>query len=524
MSSTSSQDLATAVNEVAGSHFEAETFATVGPGLTYFLELPSGRIAYFNQPDDAFSPAFYKLLESSESWSDIVVEADRTGYLANSDPSDFQSQTEYRIRLNRRGETLPVRDYRRLLKNAIGEPVGIVGRLLDDSFRAMAFDSLIRRSWKEIATNMTRRYLHDFNNTIAGIYSLSELYCEPGSDPNSVAEAMGHIRDCSIRAQNITKKIRLLNTLENGPINLHDLGRLVEEQVPYMEALLPNYASISLDLPDTDLLVRLDQNLFRQVILHLTDNASYACGEEALVSVRLIESKISDNQPATTLEFRDNGTGFPKQYLDQPFTPFFTTKDKSTHTGLGLSIAADFAQKSGGSIEIENAEKGALVRITLPLASTEPEAPEAKKDPSTPASKEADTSAPKPKAKAEPFTLHIYTWEDISRHPLLAAMEEKGWKIVVHLEPGDLLISLVQPAVDSTGVLVFKNPLDERVEPLIFELGRARNCPPLALLALGESPELVPEAIKRNCGFVASGSSKPSALISKLTKFFGPLD
>lgn len=517
MPPTTANDLASAVHDVVGSHYEAETLATVGPGLCYFLELPQTRIAYFNRPEDEFSPAFFKLLESTENWTELVIEADRESYLKGAAPENFQTQTDYRIHLNRRGETIPVRDYRKILRNAAGEPVGIVGRLLDDSFRAVAFDSLARRSWKEIATSMTRRYLHDFNNTIAGIYSLSELYAEPGSDPNAVAEAMGHIRDCSIRAQNITKRIRLLNTLENGPVDLHDLRRLIEEQIPYMEALLPNYASISLDLPDCEYLIRLDQNLFRQVILHLTDNASHACGEEALVSIRLVES----SEKLATIEFRDNGSGFPSQYLEQPFSPFFTTKDKAKHPGLGLSIVHDFAQKLGGSVSIENLTQGAVVRLSLPLATENKPKPEPKSEAKHTAAKTQKPPKEETAVQPAPFTLHIYTWEDISRHPLLAAMQKLGWILEIHSEPGDLLIALVQQSPEACGILVFKNPLDERVDPLLSELGRARNCPRLALLSLGESPELIPEAIKRNCGFVASGSSKPSALTSKLAKFFG---
>lgn len=519
MPPSSTTDLATILLEIAGGEAcDLETVATLGPGLLYLLELPSYRIAYFDRATEDFPPAFHKLLDSVDSWPDVLSDADQSAYRADTSHASFQPESDYTIQLNRRGETAPVKDYRRLVRNSLGQPVAILGRIVDESFRSVAFDSLARRSWKEIATTMTRRYLHDFNNTIAGIYSLSELYAEPGSDPKSMTEAMGHIRDCSIRAQDLTKKIRHLTMLETGAEELHDLRSLIQDQVQYMEALLPKGAEISLSLDENDHPIRLDANQFRQVALHLTGNASDAGGDDARISIRLSREDRPAQSPLAIIEFRDYGPGFSSLHLEQGHLPFFTTKDKSKHPGLGLSIAHDFTKKLGGSLELDNAAPGAVVRIKIPLledgrsaTATPPKAPAIA---SAPAS-----AAPRPTA-GQPCNLHIYTWEDISRHPLLLELQKHGWDIQVHLDPRDLLIALAQRRSPSTGILIFKNPLDERVDPLLYELGNAKNCPKLALLSLGESPDLVPESIKRICGLIAAGSSKPSVLSKQLAKFF----
>jgi len=496
--------------------------ARPGPGLTYLLDFSSKRVLSFSKPDGRFPNAFYKLLESTENWDELVVETYRTAYSEASNPKGFQEEIRYQIQINRRSETLPVVDYREIVFDATGQPAAIAGRLIDDSFHSIAFDALARRSWKEIAGSMTRRYLHDFNNTIAGIYSLSELYAEPGSDPKATAEAMGHIRDCSIRAQDLTKKIRHLTTLEAGQENLLDLGKLVEEQKEYMTALLPKGASIGIQIEPGQHPIRIDPNLFRQVILHLTGNSSDACGDDAEISIRVSQSEQNKRQVAC-VEFADNGTGFKPDELEQATDAFFTRKSSDKHPGLGLSIVRKFAEKHGGRVELANQEKGALVRLYLPLLEVETPKPAPAEQVGKRHTRDTPETPQKPATAPNasvPLNVLVYSWEDISRHPLLLAMQKAGWQIRVHLEPGPLLLDLLDDGSKLDGVLVFKSALDEKAEPLLSELERARDCEKVALVTLGESPDALSVSAKRICGFIAPGTSKPTALLNKLRAFF----
>ncbi|MBK1879250.1 sensor histidine kinase [Pelagicoccus mobilis] len=502
---------------------DAANLSSPGPGITYLLDFPSKRLLSFSKLEGRFPNAFYKLLEANERWEDLVLENFRSAYCEANSEQNFQEEIRYRIQINRRSESLPVVDYREIIRDADGNATAIAGRLVDDSFHSVAFDALARRSWKEIAGSMTRRYLHDFNNTIAGIYSLSELYAEPGSDPKSTAEAMGHIRDCSIRAQDLTKKIRHLTSLEPGHESLFDLGSLAEEQREYMTALLPKGASINLEIQPGQHPIRIDPNLFRQAILHLTGNSSDACGDDAEISIRITQHEQNGQQLAC-LEFADNGTGFKPEELSQATAPFYTTKDSDNHPGLGLSIVSNFAAELGGHIELANTDKGALVRFCLPLLETAPSKPAEAPPPPKPrtpgkptTAKPAPASAPK---TSETIKLLVYSWEDISRHPLLLAMKKAGWETTVHLEPGPLLLDLLDASDDLNGVLVFKSALDEKAEPLISELGQARGCDKVALVTLGESPDALSVSAKRICGFTAPGTSKPTALLNKLHAFF----
>ncbi len=485
--------------------------APLGPGATYLLELPSRKIRFIEQRPGAFPKAFYSLVETTDIWDQIVDDSDLADYQAATTRENLQPEAAYHVKANRRGETLPVKDYRNPIKNAEGQTVGLVGLLVDDSFRNMAMDSLMRRSWKEIATAMTRRFLHDFNNTIAGIYSLSELYSEPGSDAKSMTEAMGHIRDCAVRAQEITRQIRHVTTLEKGEASYFDLCKLLREQDDFLCALLPKGATIHYQLPEEPLPVHLDANQFRQAILLLAANACDAAGANVKLHLRL----SSETKGRYIIEFQDNGPGFRDGEIVKATEAFYTSKDPDRHPGLGLTIVKVFMESLGGEIQVANGEDGAIVKLSFPQLPDNSESAE----PSEEDGSKSKIKLEQPDA-ARLRRILIYTWEDIARHPLLLAMREQGWDLRLHLEPGQLLVDLAQPGPPPDGIVVFKSALDEKAEPLLSELGNTPNRPPIALVALGEGVETVPEHVKRICGFIASGTSKSASLLSKLAKYF----
>jgi nitrogen-specific signal transduction histidine kinase len=65
----------------------------------------------------------------------------------------------------------------------------------------------------------------------------------------------------------------------------------------------------------------------------------------------------------------DDGIGMEPVVLEHATEAFFTTKEASGGTGLGLAMVAGFASRSGGALVIESAPKrGTTVRLLLPRA------------------------------------------------------------------------------------------------------------------------------------------------------------
>ncbi|MEZ4221280.1 MAG: ATP-binding protein [Polyangiaceae bacterium] len=138
------------------------------------------------------------------------------------------------------------------------------------------------------------------------------------------------------------------------------LGPLVDEALSIVkldrEVRLENQTSS--DLP----LVRVDEQLLRQVLVNLAQNGAEAIPEdrEGRVTVR---AEVDENH----LVFRvgDNGCGMDEATRTSVFEPLFTTKVKGT--GLGLAICASIAERLGGNLGVESTnEEGTTFRLVLP--------------------------------------------------------------------------------------------------------------------------------------------------------------
>ncbi len=110
-----------------------------------------------------------------------------------------------------------------------------------------------------------------------------------------------------------------------------------------------------------------DRDKLIQVFLNLTRNAIEAMEEGGTLS---IQSESASER--VHIYFSDNGPGIPEKYLDQIFTPFFTTKSQGS--GLGLPICKRIIEDHPGStIALSSQEgKGTRVTITMPLRPPEP--------------------------------------------------------------------------------------------------------------------------------------------------------
>jgi K+-sensing histidine kinase KdpD len=83
-------------------------------------------------------------------------------------------------------------------------------------------------------------------------------------------------------------------------------------------------------------------------ILDIVENSIRAHAKK--IEIKIIEEQKKD---LLTIEIIDDGKGMDKKTLKNVLDPFFTTKN-TRRVGLGLSLLAQSAEESGGSIKIES--------------------------------------------------------------------------------------------------------------------------------------------------------------------------
>jgi len=121
------------------------------------------------------------------------------------------------------------------------------------------------------------------------------------------------------------------------------------------------------DLPP----VQIDREQMKQVFLNVLLNAIEATPENGAITVRTRSFIKPGGEHFLQVEFTDTGCGIQTEYLEEIFTPFFTTKTKGS--GLGLSISNQIVQDHKGYIDVESQlNKGSSFFINLPLRQERP--------------------------------------------------------------------------------------------------------------------------------------------------------
>ena len=67
------------------------------------------------------------------------------------------------------------------------------------------------------------------------------------------------------------------------------------------------------------------------------------------------------------ISFNDSGNGIPAEVRGKIFDPFFSTKDLSEGTGIGLVLAKDILTRYGGDIYLDTKRKNTCFKIKFKL-------------------------------------------------------------------------------------------------------------------------------------------------------------
>jgi signal transduction histidine kinase len=105
------------------------------------------------------------------------------------------------------------------------------------------------------------------------------------------------------------------------------------------------------------------QNLLQLVMINLITNAFQAMsdGGELTVTVGLDKDIL--------IEIHNTGPGIPETQLTKVFDPFFSLRNDSRRSGLGLFVSHSIVQQHGGTIAVRTPQSGGTTfSVRLPRA------------------------------------------------------------------------------------------------------------------------------------------------------------
>ena len=104
---------------------------------------------------------------------------------------------------------------------------------------------------------------------------------------------------------------------------------------------------------------------FSQVILNILSNATDILVEKNIKNPK-IDLDINSKGVLSIITIKDNAGGIKEKNQELIFDPYFSTKDSSKGTGLGLYISKLIIERNmGGELSVYNDEQGAVFKIVV---------------------------------------------------------------------------------------------------------------------------------------------------------------
>jgi len=213
---------------------------------------------------------------------------------------------------------------------------------------------------------------HEINNPLSGILVYAKLIqkqlINPDLNQDKINNMLKHLKlidNETKRCGDIVKGLLDFSRKDQDgfePKHLHEiLVDTFELMAHTMKIADIHFIS---DLSAKKDLIFCSPNQIKQACLAILVNATEAVAKNGEIVVRTLNSDENHVQ----IEFTDNGVGIAKEDISHIFEPFFSTKEKTTGIGLGLSIVHGIVQSHKGKIEVKSERgKETTFAITLPL-------------------------------------------------------------------------------------------------------------------------------------------------------------
>lgn len=206
---------------------------------------------------------------------------------------------------------------------------------------------------------------HDFNNYLMSIIGNATMI-QKTDDIDRINDYAERIIRISQNAASLTKKILMFSKKEssiNKPINLKCILNNIYNMI---EVILCNEMELIYNYDANHEIILGDESQLESMIINILINARDAMrkkfGKSEIGTMDIVidrEKVLSHGEIITPGQYikiyvEDNGPGMDEETLQKAFEPYFTTKNKSNGTGLGLSVVFGTVKLHSGYINVES--------------------------------------------------------------------------------------------------------------------------------------------------------------------------
>jgi len=265
------------------------------------------------------------------------------------------------------------------LADAAGRRAGYV-IVLEDMTELLRMEKM--SAWQEVA----RRMAHEIKNPLTPIRLSAERVLKryqqimpalearvPEPSQEELAKFDTLLAECVqviIREVDSLKRLvdefsRFARLPEFRPEDAN-VNRILENTLSLYDGRIPDVL-VQKDLDPAAPNLNLDPEQMKRVFINLFDNALEAMAKNQDDKVLHLKTRCNAQRHSIRIEISDTGGGFPGEYRDNMFLPYFSTRKGGT--GLGLAIVRQIIADHRGSVSVEpNFPVGSRIVIDLPVS------------------------------------------------------------------------------------------------------------------------------------------------------------
>ena len=219
---------------------------------------------------------------------------------------------------------------------------------------------LVRAARLSTLGELSAGLAHELNQPISVARGYVELLREGEISPERVDRALEILGGALDRMARLVENLRTYSKAQPEALEPFDLREAVDMALELSGALHPD-VTVDWERPPHALEALGDIHRIEQVLINLLSNAIQATAEQGGRRVRVTAGPADHGRVFALIQ--DEGGGVPADLRDRIFDPFFSTRTDGM--GLGLSISARIVQEHGGTLALDDVDRGAAFRLVL---------------------------------------------------------------------------------------------------------------------------------------------------------------
>jgi two-component system NtrC family sensor kinase len=210
---------------------------------------------------------------------------------------------------------------------------------------------------------------HELNNPLAGILTYSKLISkklqalQKDTEHEKIIEFLELISHESARCGKIVKDLLIFSRSERDEFAKEDLLDIIDNSVTVLNHHLDIHGiKLVKDYVENPIEIYCNSYKIQQALMSLLMNSIEAMpnGGKIIINLTLDDHIVN-------LRIIDEGTGISDKDLPHIFEPFYSTKEASNGTGLGLAVAYGIISNHKGKMEVEKtSNQGTTFKVVLP--------------------------------------------------------------------------------------------------------------------------------------------------------------